>query len=77
MARRLSNGVPAEVAEKLLGLMAADGLELTDDLNQCEEAIWHWIQKHGAAALERHLAQKNSVTREPAEPVAADRTSGS
>ena len=48
--------------------MGSDGVELTDDLNQCEGAIWGWIQRQGAAALERHLAQKNSVTKERGDP---------
>jgi len=77
MPQRLSNGVPAEVADRLLGLMAADGLELTDDLNQCEGAIGGWIQRQGAAALEQHLAQKNSVTKGRAVSASAVRTSGS
>ena len=77
MASRLSNGVSVEVAEKVLGLMASDGVELTDDLNQCEGAIWGWIQRQGAAALERHLAQKNSVTKERGDPVSAGSANGS
>ena len=77
MASRLWNGVSVEVAEKVLGLMASDGVELTDDLNQCEGAIWRWVQRQGAAVLEQHLAQKNSATKERGGPVRAGSVSGS
>jgi hypothetical protein len=43
MAERKTNVVSAEMGDKVLELMALDGVELTDDLNQCEGAIPEWI----------------------------------
>jgi len=77
MASRKSIEVSAEVVQKVLELMALDGVELTDDLNQCESAILEWIHRVGAGALENHLSQKNSVTRDRAGRAHAGRISGS
>ncbi len=49
-----------ELGREMLRLMAADGVMLTDDLNQCEGAILSWIRKSGAAALQTQLGGKKA-----------------
>lgn len=44
-----------ELGREMLRLMVADGVALTDDINQCESAILSWVRKSGAAALQAQL----------------------
>lgn len=50
----------AALGRELLRLMAQEGLQLTDDLNQCEAAIVGWIRQAGGAALEAQLGGKKA-----------------
>jgi hypothetical protein len=60
-----------ELAREMLAAMASEGVTLSDDPGQCELAILVWVRSKGAAMLEAHLGEENSVTREPADHAGA------
>src|SRR5436305_13415326 len=44
-----------EVAREVLGLIAASGVAVSEDVHQAEQVIWEQVLRVGARALEMHL----------------------
>jgi hypothetical protein len=65
--------IPAELIERVKALMIEEGVTLTDDLNQCEAAVYEFVQRLGTTVLQEHFSKKRSAMRGPAGPAPAER----